>query len=93
MGERLVNLQPRWIKPAPTLTSGMTFLCPCCRKQRIAVFFKDWCPLGTVQESTDEPRWSRTGDTFENITISPSVDMSRYGHWHGHIQNGEVTNA
>lgn len=34
--------------------------------------------------------WKRTGDTFENLTISPSVDVSKEGHWHGHITNGEI---
>lgn len=35
--------------------------------------------------------WARTGDTFETLTLSPSVDASQHGHWHGFIANGEVT--
>ncbi len=34
--------------------------------------------------------WKRTGETFETLTLSPSVDASASGHWHGHITNGEV---
>ncbi len=34
--------------------------------------------------------WKRTGETFETLTLSPSVDASASGHWHGHITDGEV---
>ena len=40
-----------------------------------------------------KPRWQRTGDTFETISLSPSIDASSAdcgGHWHGWITNGEV---
>jgi hypothetical protein len=34
--------------------------------------------------------WQRTGETFDDLTLSPSVDASASGHWHGHVTNGEV---
>jgi hypothetical protein len=34
--------------------------------------------------------WQRTGETFETLTLMPSVDASRAGHWHGFITNGQV---
>lgn len=34
--------------------------------------------------------WQRSGDNFETLTLSPSVDASKAGHWHGFITNGEV---
>lgn len=34
--------------------------------------------------------WRRTGDTFQTLTLSPSVDASRSGHWHGHVTAGEI---
>jgi hypothetical protein len=33
--------------------------------------------------------WGRTGDTFDTLTLSPSVDASAAGHWHGWVSNGE----
>lgn len=27
---------------------------------------------------------------FENVTLIPSVDASKFGHWHGFITNGEI---
>lgn len=34
--------------------------------------------------------WQFSGDTFETLTIAPSLDASASGHWHGHIVNGEI---
>lgn len=34
--------------------------------------------------------WQFTGDTFDALSIVPSVDASSSGHWHGYITNGEV---
>lgn len=34
--------------------------------------------------------WQRTGDTFETMTLQPSVDASKSGHWHGHITDGLI---
>lgn len=37
-----------------------------------------------------EACWTRTGEDFETLTLAPSVDASRSGHWHGVIQDGET---
>jgi hypothetical protein len=37
-----------------------------------------------------DQHWQRTGDTFETLTLSPSIDCSRFGHWHGHVQDGAI---
>jgi hypothetical protein len=34
--------------------------------------------------------WTRTGETFDTLTLTPSVDASASGHWHGFITNGEI---
>lgn len=34
--------------------------------------------------------WGRTGDSFETLSIFPSVDCSAAGHWHGFVQDGEI---
>jgi len=38
------------------------------------------------------PLWDRTGDTFETLTLSPSIDASKTheGGWHGFIRNGNM---
>lgn len=39
----------------------------------------------------NKKHWHREGETFETLTLSPSIDTSEHGHWHGHINNGEIT--
>jgi len=35
-------------------------------------------------------RWFRTGENYASMTLSPSIDASEAGHWHGFISNGEI---
>lgn len=35
--------------------------------------------------------WKRKGDTFEELTLEPSVNCEASGHWHGFVTKGEVT--
>lgn len=85
---------------------GLTFLCPHCREQRIGVMFKPfidpddlvklatWALPGAPNPNTGEVTevlwWTRTGDTFDALSLTPSIDLSKYGHWHGYITNGEL---
>ena len=87
---KLTDLDPRWTSRIGGAKTGVSFLCPCCRNQRIAVDFAPaigdaptWPPSGLFI-------WNRQGDTFEILTLHPSIDVSRFGHWHGSVANGEV---
>jgi len=44
----------------------------------------------SVQTMNARQSWTVTGDTFETITVSPSLDGSPAGNWHGFIQNGNI---
>lgn len=57
-----------------------------------------WPPGGTPADGSGAMtvvppgvHWSRTGETFETLTLSPSVDASASGHWHGTVAAGEAT--
>jgi len=81
---------------------GITFRCPHCHAGErgevfyIGIFFANpvdpdnWLPRITPLGKLAEHVWNRTGDTFETLSLTPSVDASKYGHWHGFITNGEV---
>jgi hypothetical protein len=82
---------------------GVTFWCPHCRNIRLGVAFKNPIDGGTDDNMTPHhdglghvlphqpvPEWVRSGDTFEDLTLSPSVDTSASGHWHGFITNGSI---
>ncbi len=105
---RLLELDPRWFTfahPADgvDIRIGLTFLCPHCRAQRLGVRFEPpidpaglIASLGIAWPHGDGPTWHREGDTFDTLTISPSIDASGReidfkGHWHGFIRNGEIS--
>lgn len=92
---RLVDLEPSWLT-TPDQSGrrlGVMFLCPHCMDTHVGGFFANPPDGGPPAPPGVEPlpRWHRTGDTFETLSLSPSVDAK--GHWHGFLQNGLVTDA
>lgn len=96
---RLTELNPKWIAVghAPAhIIFAVRFDCPHCRVQRLAVMFtpfidpSGWLPKIGGEWTTKELKWNRTGDTFENLTLTPSINTEWVGHWHGFIENGEI---
>lgn len=96
---KLIDLNPRWIGFPGPVYDGVSFDCPHCRTQRLAIKFSPpidpnglWTKI-TQPTYVGENVWKRAGgDTFETLTISPSVDASKFnGHWHGFITNGDIT--
>lgn len=97
---RLAELNPRWFvleDGGPRV--GLTFECPHCRTQRLGVVFhhgasaaiEDQYILARLGADGTRHIWDLSGqDNFETLTLSPSVDCSASGHWHGHVQNGEI---
>jgi hypothetical protein len=99
---KLTDLSPRFfdVPGAGGARDGVSFLCPCCRRVRLAIQFT---PMGDDEihaksHREDDPHtivplsgnvWQRTGEDFETLTLSPSVDASAAGHWHGWVQNGD----
>lgn len=82
---------------------GMTFLCPVHKNHRLAVFFAN--PIdGLPPDVTAKYRWHRDGQTFDDITLGPSIDASgnqadvnpqavgmiQTPCWHGFIRNGQI---
>jgi len=76
---------------------GLGFDCPACTAANrldkcewggwIAVPFAN--PMGGEPPLANEKTlWQRTGDTFADMTLSPSVHA--VGHWHGWVRNGNV---
>lgn len=85
---------------------GITFRCPHCpvgergETTYLGVWFAqpvdpnhhpdiDWPTYMLVHPT--QHFWQRTGETFDTLTLTPSVDASAHGHWHGFITNGDVT--
>lgn len=99
---KLVDLEPRWLTPdvfsfkCPHCRL-VTLLC-----KKIPLSFKaqvrlvnpapedeyDW-PVDFVPMNADYA-WKFSGHDFATLTVTPSIDASAAGHWHGHIAGGEI---
>ena len=106
---KLTDLNPGWVNAGgpgilnadmtpstPRKGIGLMFDCPCGKcDERHRVYVAISNPLDGGSPITDkgEPSWSRDGDTFEGLTLSPSINkptsIGGCG-WHGWIRNGEV---
>lgn len=73
---------------------GLAFDCPCgCGTRAYVSFTNPMDGKPPPHRARAEPRWDRTGDTFETLTLSPSILRSGPDScgWHGYITNGAIT--
>lgn len=100
---RLIELEPRWFRSEDGSVHGFTFLCPHCKETRLGVnTTSDGARLMHDHQrlELDAPElhvapsigclWHMSGTSFDDISVTPSVDASASGHWHGTITNGEA---
>jgi hypothetical protein len=96
---KLTELDPRWYvleDGGPRV--GLTFLCPCCKRQRIGVAFHhqgheaiDDAYIKAHATGREDHIWTIVGpEDFSVLGLTPSIDASASGHWHGFITNGEA---
>ena len=95
---RLVDLNPLWLN-----RHLFVFWCPHCHKTLLScknAVMSRWeqCDLfaarfgyASVVPCKPEFAWVfADGARFETIDVTPSLDASASGHWHGHITAGEI---
>lgn len=71
---------------------GVAFDCPCGCASRCYIGFSN--PIdGGPPLRTDVPRWDRTGDTIETLTLHPSIQRIGGCAWHGFIKEGNAVQA
>lgn len=97
---RLLDLDPRWVVlEEGGLSVGLTFECPHCRATRLGVMFhrharavmEDQYILAHHGANDTQHIWDLQGqDDFASLTLFPSIDASKAGHWHGFITSGQV---
>ena len=94
---RLSDLDPHWfVLEDGGSRVGLTFLCPHCQQERIGVSFHhrgreaiEDQYIHAHSPSTDHI-WTLDGAGFDDCSLTPSVDASKSGHWHGYVTNGEI---
>ena len=98
--ERLVDAEPAWVgeRGAGGLREGVgvSFDCPIHEDCHLGAPFKN--PLDGQGppgwKALDGTQWTRSGDTFETLTLSPSIHMLGEKddppgcQWHGFIRAG-----
>jgi len=106
---KLVDLNPRWVssggegikdKNGDALAlqrgTGITFDCPCgkCGMRPSAAFSN---PIdGSSPVHRRGSQWTRTGDSFDNLTLHPSLHQVKEKGgcgWHGWLKNGILTSC
>lgn len=101
---RLTDLDPRWVghggegvfdaehKPIPWREGvAVSFDCPCGCEFPLCVVFAN--PIGGGPAIQEKPVWQRTGETFETLTLSPSIRRSKERGgcgWHGYVEQGGI---
>lgn len=101
---RLLDLSPDWLVYEGRRVA-MIFRCPHCLddKERwwLTCFFEasgtlpQWFGEDAKEDEIvnlcrADQQWARTSDDFASMSITPSIDASHSGHWHGFITNGAV---
>lgn len=103
---KLSELEPRWITPDMFIfrnpTGGNDWLT--CKRVAMPMKEQQWAVWGDYMDpstktewagksvvlTTPDCAWRFDGYDFETLTVTPSVDASASGNWHGFITNGEI---
>ena len=98
---RLTDLSPRWLSKDVFMFRSPTGAGDWITCKRVEMPFKDQCKLiyednpdlvgQTVVITVANMAWKFSGDDFDTMTITPSIDASASGNWHGFITNGVIT--
>jgi hypothetical protein len=75
---------------------GLTFLCPHCKTVRLGVAFHHAGHEAIedqyikAHDGSNRFIWTEDGNDFATVTLSPSIDASHSGHWHGSVIAGRI---
>ncbi|HWG97193.1 MAG TPA: DUF6527 family protein [Nitrospira sp.] len=80
---------------------GIMFLCPVCfaanggnvgtHSCEVTFEGRGALPSQGTQNKQGPVRWNVSGDSYENLTTTPSIQLIGGCNWHGYITNGDVT--
>lgn len=97
---KLTDLSPRWLSKDVLMFRSPAGKGDWITCKRVQMSFKDQCRLiyednpdlkGEVVVTTaPDYAWTFNGDDLDAMTITPSIDASASGNWHGFVTNGEV---
>jgi hypothetical protein len=103
---KLTDLDPQWVgaggdgisdrdgRPVPARHGvGLSLNCPCGCDSRFYVGFTNPLDGGPPHSSAGQPTWSRTGETFDELELTPSIQRRNPCRWHGYLTHGELVSV
>ena len=103
---KLTELDPHWLTPDVFIfrtPAGGNYWLTCKRvvmstRDQQQLVYGDHMDPSTKTEwvgksvvlTTPECAWRFEGNDFETLTVTPSIDASASGNWHGFITGGEI---
>jgi hypothetical protein len=69
---------------------GLVANCPDGCGERFSLLFVNPLDGGPSIAGDGRATWTRTGETFETLTLTPAIKRRGKCQWHGFITNGEV---
>lgn len=91
-GEHVSRKNPNTGEYEPVLERhgiGIMFDCPCGCDSQCYVDFRN--PLdGGPMHQKESHSWQREGDTFETLSLTPSILRISHCGWHGYITKGKI---
>ena len=100
---KLTDLDPIWLSPDVFMFRNPTgdhawLTCkrvPMSRRDQAALVYKNNPHKNEDNDqdivlSNPDFAWSFSGNDFATLTVTPSIDASASGNWHGFITNGEI---
>ena len=104
---KLTDLDASFVAPEGRHGVAVQFRCPGCQRERIVIPFANPIDGGGADPSMNYRGvlWTRSGDSLETLTLSPSVDFShvngsddagdpwRECRWHGWVRDGQAVSV
>jgi len=103
---KLTDLDPRWLTPDVFIfrnPTGSNYWLTCKRiamlgKEQYRLVYGDHMDPRTKTEwvgkcvvlTTPDCAWRFDGNDFASLTVTPSIDASASGNWHGFITSGQI---
>lgn len=91
---KLTELDPLWVTEEGTEKAGLLCRCPCggleknnCDEDR-RLYLPFANPIGPGPVTARERGWHREGESFETLTLTPSIRRLEGCQWHGLLTAG-----
>lgn len=94
---RLTDLEPQWLTPDMFMFKSPSGHGDWLTCKRVPMGLKEQYDMiypahkgKIVVQTVEGMAWKFEGNDFATMTVTPSIDASASGNWHGFITNGEI---